>query len=64
MSKICPFMSKPIHSDQHENFSGYIIAASTQMFEVECLRERCEAWNCKYKYCKLIAGKCDDENNL
>jgi len=57
-------MSKPIHSDQHENFSGYIIAASTQMFEVECLRERCEAWNCKYKYCKLIAGKCDDENNL
>lgn len=37
-------MSRPIHIPQCENFSGFIIGATTNLYEVECLRERCMRW--------------------
>jgi len=48
---ICPIMSRPIHSPQYD-----ITPAITQLYVVNCFRERCEAWNKDYEYCKLIEG--------
>ena len=54
INKICPFMSRPIHTPQCENFSGFIVGATTSLYEVECLGEKCIAWNPLLGCCKLV----------
>ena len=42
--KICPIMSRPIHVPQFESSGGFFIGASTSLFQVLCLKEKCMAW--------------------
>ena len=54
--KICPIMSRPIHVPQFESSGGFFIGASTSLFQVLCLKEKCMAW---VPECSRNDGNCD-----